>query len=211
MIGHDPNARMSCDPVSPHLIAPVRGREEVEAPERNVRVRREDENGAVDEAAEADHPPMESPEPSGNQEGGEDGEEGGVVKHPRTRQKVRIPTREEWKEQLLTHVPFRSWCPWCVAARARSTPHFRSTSEEHPGIPVVYLDYFHMKSPGEGETYPAIVLREGETLILFALMLPHRRREIEWPARRMAEAIRSMGLEKVVVRADRENAMLSFI
>ena len=76
---------------------------------------------------------------------------------------------------------------------------------------MVYLDYCHLKSPREQETYPTVVLREGETLVIFALMLPHRRRELEWPAKRMAESIRSMGLERVVVRADRENAMLAFL
>ena len=76
---------------------------------------------------------------------------------------------------------------------------------------MVYLDYCHIKSPGEQETYPAVVVREGETLVISALMLPLRRCKLEWPAKRMAESIRSMGLERVVVCADRENAMLAFL
>ena len=33
------------------------------------------------------------------------------------------PTRKEWEEHQLTHVPYRSWCPFCVKGRGRQDAH----------------------------------------------------------------------------------------
>ena len=33
------------------------------------------------------------------------------------------PSSAEYERHCLTHVPFRSWCHYCVVARARSSPH----------------------------------------------------------------------------------------
>ena len=39
------------------------------------------------------------------------------------------PTKKEWEEHMLTHIPFRSWCPYCVMARGRQDAH-RSKQEK---------------------------------------------------------------------------------
>ena len=33
--------------------------------------------------------------------------------------KPREPTRKEWDEHMLTHIPYRNWCPFCVKGRGR--------------------------------------------------------------------------------------------
>ena len=41
-----------------------------------------------------------------------------------------------------THVPYRSWCPICVAASAREDPHpRRARTETEAGLPVIQFDY----------------------------------------------------------------------
>ena len=43
----------------------------------------------------------------------------------------REPSRAEREEHNLTHLPYRSWCPFCVAGKAHSAPHKLSESEEN--------------------------------------------------------------------------------
>ena len=33
------------------------------------------------------------------------------------------PSEREVEDHMATHVPFRSWCPYCVAGKAGSSPH----------------------------------------------------------------------------------------
>eukprot|EP00971_Amphidinium_carterae_P283385 5625998-Amphidinium_carterae.1 len=42
-----------------------------------------------------------------------------------SRRVPRAPTAEEVRVHRLTHCPFRTWCPVCVAARGRDPPHRR--------------------------------------------------------------------------------------
>ena len=36
-----------------------------------------------------------------------------------------MPTQDEVDIHNATHVPFRSWCPFCVAGKAKANPHLR--------------------------------------------------------------------------------------
>ena len=36
------------------------------------------------------------------------------------------PSQQEVDEHMLTHIPFRSWCPHCVKGKAVNSPHLRT-------------------------------------------------------------------------------------
>ena len=48
------------------------------------------------------------------------------------------PTESQIEEHRMTHIPFRSWCRWCVLGRGRGLQH-----RARPGslIPIVGIDY----------------------------------------------------------------------
>ena len=53
------------------------------------------------------------------------------------------PSRQEIEDHMATHMPFRSWCPFCVAGKAVSSGHHRKL--EGPGmVSVVSIDYAFM-------------------------------------------------------------------
>ena len=51
---------------------------------------------------------------------GEEGEEGHKPKYRIVSDK---PSQQEVDEHMITHVPFRDWCPHCVRGKSKSTPH----------------------------------------------------------------------------------------
>ena len=65
------------------------------------------------------------------------------------------PSQEEVENHMATHVPFRSWCPHCVAGQSPARSHFRKdTGKDENQVPMVSLDYMFMSSSekkGSGE------------------------------------------------------------
>ena len=70
------------------------------------------------------------------------GEEAENVKHavdPGT------PTSKQGEEHRETHIPFRSWCKWCVLGRGRGIQHRKTGAST---VPIVGLDYFFLTKGG---------------------------------------------------------------
>ena len=61
------------------------------------------------------------------------------------------PTQAEVDHHNVCHIPFRDWCPECVAGKAVNDPHYRSVTEEDlNGPPRVAMDYAYMEpKPGQ--------------------------------------------------------------
>ena len=51
------------------------------------------------------------------------------------------PSRQEMLEHNITHTPYRSWCPHCVAGKAKCTRHSQGQGLEHSEVPVLCMDY----------------------------------------------------------------------
>ena len=57
----------------------------------------------------------------------------------------RLPTPDEVEQHNRTHIPFRSWCKWCVAGRGRGAQHRKAPESS---VPIVGIDYFYITSGG---------------------------------------------------------------
>ena len=56
-----------------------------------------------------------------------------------------------------THVPFRGWCPFCVASRARGSPHRRVVVNETAGtLPKFQANNMFIHTVAESKTLPCI-------------------------------------------------------
>ena len=55
------------------------------------------------------------------------------------------PTDRQIEEHRATHLPYRSWCRWCVLGRGRGLQHRACTTSL---IPVIGMDYFFLTSAG---------------------------------------------------------------
>ena len=74
----------------------------------------------------------------------EEGQEANVPRHGFR------PTPEEVEKHNATHIPFRNWCPYCVAGKAKTEPHKQSELCKPDGVNVVSMDYAFMGEKGSG-------------------------------------------------------------
>ena len=60
---------------------------------------------------------------------------------PKTLPDPGTPSRHEILEHELTHLPFRAWCPYCMAARGNAAKHAYDKLKQPGAVPVVGVDY----------------------------------------------------------------------
>ena len=70
---------------------------------------------------------------------GEEAEEEAEV--PRKAREPGEPTDEERRRHDTTHLPFWSWCPYCVRGRMANPPHRDLGPSGRLGVPEVVMDY----------------------------------------------------------------------
>ena len=56
----------------------------------------------------------------------------------------RVPTKAEVDRHNCTHLPYRSWCKWCVMARRPNT-HHRSRLSSRRALPLLVADYCYLR------------------------------------------------------------------
>ena len=52
--------------------------------------------------------------------------DGGEFQAARGASTPKAPSKEAQARHNLTHLPYASWCPWCIMGRRNNAPHFRS-------------------------------------------------------------------------------------
>ena len=82
---------------------------------------------------------------AGNEEVSVDGngEEAERVKHAVD---PGAPTAAQVEDHRKTHIPYRSWCKWCVLGRGRGIQHRSSAGAS--AVPIIGVDYFFLTKGG---------------------------------------------------------------
>lgn len=128
--------------------------------------------------------------------------EGGEEREPRVLKDLGRPTPDEVEKHNVTHMPFRSWCPACVAGRARDRLHKRMDGDEVKRVPEIVCDYAFLGSAGDEVTILVLVARDRRTQMIFGLSHEHSARELEM-------GIRKLGYYEVVLKCGSEPALKS--
>ena len=71
------------------------------------------------------------------------------------------PSKEEVDEHMITHLPFRAWCPHCVKGKSKGKPHQKATPGSRE-MPIVTMDYMFMddkQNEGEEKGMPTLVVK----------------------------------------------------
>ena len=81
------------------------------------------------------------------------------------------PTDASRMAHNATHVPFRDWCPICVASRGRSSPHRRVVvNKTADTLPKFQTDYMFIRSVAESKTHPRITFVETRNGVVISFM-----------------------------------------
>ena len=80
----------------------------------------------------------------------ENDHEHGSVK-PHTLVAPSPPSKQKAQEHSITHLPYMSWCPFCVKGKAKASPHRLGMGDENPSVPMVAFDYCFMKEHGDND------------------------------------------------------------
>ena len=127
------------------------------------------------------------------------------------------PTNEEIERHMLTHVPFRSWCPHCVAGQSGRKGHFKTREEqkEKSEVPTVHLDYMFLTSGEEREEedeeksgMPILVALDQESGMTFSSVVPKKGANA-YAIVRLCNDLSLLGHAKLVLKSDNEPAIIS--
>ena len=70
-----------------------------------------------------------------------------------------------------THVPFRDWCPFCVASRGRSSPHTQVVvNKTADTLPKFQADYMFIRTVAESKTQPCVTSVETRSGAVISFM-----------------------------------------
>ena len=95
----------------------------------------------------------------------------GEAKTARTRRTSEPPTDAVRMAHNATHVPFRDWCPICVASRGRSSPHRRVVANKTADtLPKFQTDYMFIRTVAESKTQTCITFVETRSGVVIRFM-----------------------------------------
>ena len=64
----------------------------------------------------------------------------------------KCPSADQTRVHKPTHRPFRSWCPQCVAGKAKSWCHCRQEADDDGGVPTISFDHCFLRDSLGGES-----------------------------------------------------------
>ena len=135
------------------------------------------------------------------------------------------PSRQEALEHACTHVPYRSWCPHCVAGKAKSKKHQSSGQMAESEVPVVAMDYAFMSDKTEQESgvengddaeseneIKILVARDARSRVCLTLPVPQKGVDPqEWSVRQCLKFLDFLGYKKLMLHTDQEAALKAIL
>jgi len=131
------------------------------------------------------------------------------------------PSKEEVEKHNTTHLPWRSWCKYCVFGRGKNRGHRK---QKHNGnVPTVHADYMYMKedekerkkrkADNKGEEYeddgmPILVMKEKPGGWITAHVMPEKGVH-PYSVKRVNQTMKLLGYKKIILRTDQEPSILA--
>eukprot|EP00971_Amphidinium_carterae_P353001 6492793-Amphidinium_carterae.1 len=122
----------------------------------------------------------------------------------------RIPVQPSAEEirmhEQSGHLPFRNWCPLCVACKAFTKPHYKADPRDGDQIAVVSLDYGFLNA--ETESVPMLVVKDNATRMIWATMVPRKGVE-DYSVTWLASVFREAGHRRFIAKSDSERSIIA--
>ena len=94
------------------------------------------------------------------------------------RRTERKPSVKEVEEHVVTHLPFRSWCPMCVQGKSKIDPHC-ARGDRDSEVQIVNADHMYMESAEEEHKMSMLILviKDGDSRWIASRVTPKRGRK----------------------------------
>ena len=119
------------------------------------------------------------------------------------------PTAAEIALHWLTHLPYRSWCRWCVSAKRRNAPH-HSLPGHTREIPLFVADYCFVRDSRDDDLLTCFVGRLYPSRALIAIPCDVKGPD-DYAVSRLVSFLRDCGIKRLVYMSDQEKAIGSMI
>ena len=119
------------------------------------------------------------------------------------------PTQAEVDWHNLTHLPYRSWCQWCVAARKPNTPHSTLPGFSRE-IPLLVADYCFVRDKRDQDLLTVLVARLYPSRAIVAIPCDVKGHDA-YTVSRLAAFLKASGLERLVYMSDQEGSLRAMI
>ena len=110
----------------------------------------------------------------------------------------------------LSHLPYRSWCPHCVAARRFAQAHAYQAKSPHRTTPLIVFDYRFVKGSSDETLVTVPVARLYPSRALLACVYNHKRPD-EYATLRLGLFLKETGYQKSVYKSDQEGSIRTMI
>jgi len=117
------------------------------------------------------------------------------------------PSKTEMEKHEVTHCPFRSWCPTCVAGRGQKSGH-RQQKRDGGELPRFSMDYGFMGAENQPSAV-LLVVRELRTGMMHGMIVAKKGVGASWVEQRIANFMNGFGYKKVLLRSDNENSIVA--
>ena len=130
----------------------------------------------------------------------------GEAKTARTPRTPEPPTDAARMAHNATHVPFRGWCPICVASRGRSSPHRRvAVNKTADTLPKFQTDHMFIRTVAESKTQPCITFVETRSGLVISFMCS-RKGGSEDLTKEILRHLEAHGfLNPIIIQCDKES------
>ena len=117
-----------------------------------------------------------------------------------------LPSPAEVARHCATHLPYRSWCPICVRAKAKEDPHRRAVEglDEKTGYPVISMDYAFLENK-----VTTLIVKDDATGSVLAYDCLSKGTGDAWVLKQLARDLEDWGRQDIHVKTDGEPAMLA--
>ena len=133
----------------------------------------------------------------------------GEAKITRILRTLEPPTDAARMTHNAKHVPFRDWCPICVASRGRSSPHSRVVvNKTADTLPKFKTDYMFIRTVAGSKTQPCITNVEMRSGVVISFMCA-RKGGYEDLTKEILRHLEAYGfLNPVIIQFDKEMSII---
>ena len=116
------------------------------------------------------------------------------------------PSKQIVEAHNLTHWPYRSWCPHCVAARKANSPRHRSSSLRRRTVPLLVADYCFVRDNEDAKLAKVLVCKIEPANLMLCTVVDEKGND-EATVLRLTNFIRDSGYKHLVYKSDQEPAI----